>query len=206
MSERELKTRLSLIDRLRNREDRESWREFFDRYWSLIYGLGIKSGLTEQEAEEVVQETMVTISKNLDAYQYKPRECSFKSWMFKMAKWRIIDQLRTRTPGFAQTNSTDRDSDRTPTAERVPDEAASGLDQIWDEEWQQNVMEVAVARVKQRVSIREFQIFDLYVLKGWPVRDVRRMLHVSAAHIYVAKHRVSAQIRIEVKKLEEELG
>src|SRR5262245_58373801 len=56
MTDTELKTRASLIERLRDRDDRDSWREFFNRYWKLVYGLAIKSGLTEGEAEEVVQE------------------------------------------------------------------------------------------------------------------------------------------------------
>ena len=204
MTKSELKTSPSLIDRLRDREDRESWREFFDRYWRLVYGLAIKAGLTESEAEEVVQETMVSISRNLDDYRYKPQECSFKSWMFKMAKWRIIDQMRKRPPGFIRPAKTDTATDRTGTVERVPDEAAP-LDRFWAEEWRQNLMEVALARVKRKVSIREFQVFDLYVLKGWPVSDVKGMLHVSSAHIYVIKHRVSSLIKREIKRLESDM-
>jgi RNA polymerase sigma factor (sigma-70 family) len=205
MSERELKTRLSLIERLRDRDDRVSWREFFDRYWPLIYGLAIKSGLSEQEAEEVVQETLVTISRSLDGYEYRPQECSFKSWMFKMARWRIIDQFRKRAPDFVVSGAT-RDSEQTAIIERIPEKGGSELERIWDEEWEQNLMSAAVARVKEKVSIREFQIFDLYVLKGWAVSEVRKMLHVSATHVYVAKHRVSGLIRAEVRKLERELS
>lgn len=90
--------------------------------------------------------------------------------------------------------------------ERVADEVTPQLDQIWEEEWQQNLMEVALARVKQKVSIKEFQIFDLYALKACPVGDVKRMLRVSAAHVYVTKHRISALIKKEVRKLEEEMA
>jgi len=67
-------------------------------------------------------------------------------------------------------------------------------------------MDVALARVKEKASIQEFQILDLYVLKAWPVNDVKRMLHVSAAHVYVTKHRISALIKKEVRKLEEEMA
>jgi RNA polymerase sigma-70 factor (ECF subfamily) len=205
MTKSEVKTRQSLIERLRDREDRESWREFFDRYWRLVYGLAIKSGLTEPEAEEVVQETMVAISRNLDEYEYRPQECSFKGWMFKMARWRITDQIRKRPPDFI--SSTCRTSEGTATVERVPDRtAAAQLDQYWNEEWQKNLLDIAVARVKQKVSIKEFQIFDLYVLKEWPVREVGKMLHVSAAHVYVAKHRISGLLKKEIRKLEGEMG
>ena len=46
-------TRRSLLSRLKNREDQESWQDFFDTYWKLVYGVAIKAGLTDQEAQEV---------------------------------------------------------------------------------------------------------------------------------------------------------
>ena len=77
-------------------------------------------------AEEVVQETMVAISKNLDEYQYKPQDCSFKSWIFKMAKWRIIDQIRKRPPDFIKSARMDRETDRTPTRDSACNARADG--------------------------------------------------------------------------------
>ena len=53
-------TRWSLISRLKDWDDRESWKNFFDTYWKLIYGAAIKAGLSDVEAEEVVQETVIT--------------------------------------------------------------------------------------------------------------------------------------------------
>ncbi|MBI2924817.1 MAG: sigma-70 family RNA polymerase sigma factor, partial [Verrucomicrobia bacterium] len=55
-----LSTRRSLITRLKNWDDQEGWREFFQTYWKLIYSVAVKSGLTNEEAEDVVQETVVT--------------------------------------------------------------------------------------------------------------------------------------------------
>jgi len=49
-------------------------------------------------------------------------------------------------------------------------------------------------------------IYDLYVLKDWPLRDVTRMLHVSVTLVYVTKHRVNALIKREVRRLEQEFG
>ncbi len=45
-----LPTRKSLLSRLKNWDDSQSWREFFDTYWSLIYGVAIKGGLSDAEA------------------------------------------------------------------------------------------------------------------------------------------------------------
>jgi RNA polymerase sigma-70 factor (ECF subfamily) len=46
------------------------------------------------------------------------------------------------------------------------------------------------------------RIFDLYVLKQWPVKDVARALGVSVTHVYVNKHRIGGMLKRELKKLE----
>ena len=73
-----LATRRSLVDRLANWDDRERWQEFFDTYWKLIYSAARKSGLTDSEAQEVVQETVITVAKNIDKLRYDPAIGSFK--------------------------------------------------------------------------------------------------------------------------------
>jgi DNA-directed RNA polymerase specialized sigma24 family protein len=51
--------------------------------------------------------------------------------------------------------------------------------------------------VKARVDLKQWQIFDLYALKEWSVRDVAKALGVSTGRVYLAKHRISA-LRIQV--------
>ncbi len=46
-------TRRSLLTRLKQWDDHESWKDFFDTYWKLVYS----AALNETEAQEVVQET-----------------------------------------------------------------------------------------------------------------------------------------------------
>jgi DNA-directed RNA polymerase specialized sigma24 family protein len=79
-SEGWLPTRRSMIERLKNWDDHDSWREFFDSYWRPIYGVALRYGLTDSEAEEVVQETVLSIAKKMDTFKYDPAVCSFKSW------------------------------------------------------------------------------------------------------------------------------
>jgi hypothetical protein len=56
--------------------------------------------------------------------------------------------------------------------------------------------------VKKRVSVKQYQIFDCYVLKQWPVQKVVKELRVSVAQVYLAKHRLSALLKKEVTKVE----
>jgi hypothetical protein len=60
-----IRTRATLLDRLKNWNDQASWQEFFDIYWQLIYGVARKAGLTDAEAQDVVQETLVAVAKHM---------------------------------------------------------------------------------------------------------------------------------------------
>src|SRR6266404_4326898 len=197
-------TRQSLLSRLKNAEDQASWQDFFDTYWKLIHSVAIKSGLTEAEAQDAVQDTVIAVAKNIKEFRYDPQKCSFKSWLMMITRQRIIWQLRKRqalpTP-YGPSTSRD-DTTRTATIDRVPDPASFDLNAVWEEEWEKNLLAAALEQVKQQVKARQFQIFDLYVLQNWPVKDVTRTLRVSTAQVYLAKHRVSALLKKEVKRLE----
>src|SRR5438552_9093962 len=92
-------TRATLIDRLKNWQDQSSWQEFFDTYWKLIYGVARQAGLTDAEAQDVVQDTMLSVARHMPGFKYDPAIGSFKGWLLNMTRWRIIDQVRKRRLG-----------------------------------------------------------------------------------------------------------
>jgi RNA polymerase sigma factor (sigma-70 family) len=139
-------TRASLLDRLKDRADQESWQEFFDVYWRLIYGVAMEAGLKDPEAQDVVQETIISVAKNVGAFRYDPKVCSFKTWMLRLTRWRILDRFRQREReaaglgerihlGQGDPLAAEEDAaDRTGTLESLPDPAGIDLDSPtgWD--------------------------------------------------------------------------
>src|SRR5688572_15927585 len=84
-----LPTRRSLLSRLRNMGDDDSWRAFFDAYWRLIYNVARKSGLSDEDAQDVVQETVISVAKKMPEFRYDPAKGSFKSWLLIITHRRI---------------------------------------------------------------------------------------------------------------------
>src|SRR4029453_13648916 len=194
-----LATRQSLVERLADWNDRKRWQQFFDSYWKVIHRAARQAGLTESEAQEVVQETLITVAKKIDRLKYDPALGSFKGWLLNSTRWRIPDQFRKRKAAGEQRSQTRRsESNQTATIERIADPAGFDLDAAWDEEWRANLLQAATARVKKTVSAKQYQIFDCYVLKQWPVQKVAKELRVSFAQVYLAKHRLSALLKKEV--------
>src|ERR1041385_7370568 len=89
-------TRATLIQRLKNWQDNSSWQDFFDTYWKLIFTVAIQAGLTEVEAQDVVQETMLAVARHMPSFNYNQSQGSFKTWLLNMTRWRIKDQVRRR--------------------------------------------------------------------------------------------------------------
>jgi len=201
-------TRQSLLSRLKNSEDQASWQVFFDTYWRLIYSVAMKSGLTDAEAQDAVQETVIAVAKNIKEFHYNPKKCAFKSWLMLITRQRIIWQLRKRQalPEGGWTRPTTvpsaDDRERTATIDNIPDPGSLSLDAFWEADWEKNLMSAALEQVKRQVSGKQFQIFDLYALQHWPVRDIAKTLRVTAAQIYLAKHRIGRLLKKEIKRLE----
>src|SRR5215510_10488861 len=92
-------TRRSLLSRLKSWDNQDSWREFFSTYWRLIYSVAIKAGLKDAEAQDVVQDTILSVAQRMPGFKYDPALGSFKSWLLLIIRRRIADQLRKHYAG-----------------------------------------------------------------------------------------------------------
>jgi RNA polymerase sigma-70 factor (ECF subfamily) len=197
-------TRQSLLSRLKDWTDQDSWKAFFDIYGKLIYGRALKSGLTPTEAEDVLQETILSVAKKMPEFKYDTKNGSFKGWLFTLTNWRITDQFRKRqrTQGNIETSTC---GNQTCEIEDFADPSKAELEKGWDAEWESNLLNAALQKLKRWVDPQHFQIFDLYVVKQWPVIKVAKSLGISAARVYLVKHRIGSLVKKEIALLEDKL-
>lgn len=215
-----IQTRPSLLNRLKTGDDTASWQEFYRVYGKLVRDFTIQAGLTDTEADEVVQETAIAMARHLPEFHYDPKVCRFKTWLLNQTSWRIKDQFKKRRqvgvhasacaqradlPGTLKRELQRDDTARTATVERVPDPAAINLDALFEAEWRKNLLATALERLKRKFSLKQIQMFDLNVLKEWPAADVARSLGVSLANVYVTKHRIATALKKEMARLEREM-
>jgi RNA polymerase sigma-70 factor (ECF subfamily) len=198
-------TRWSLVARLKDLGDQQSWREFFDTYSRLIRRAAVKSGLTEAEAEDVVQETIISVSQKMAQFKAEPQAGSFRGFLLTITSRRIADQFRKRLPGRDPGARRRDETARTSTIERIADSAGLDLDAVWDQEWEKNLMDAAMERVKRQVDLKQAQIYNLYVVKQWPVTKVAGTLGVNVGQVYLAKHRFSKLLKKELQRLKEKM-
>src|SRR2546423_6122844 len=141
-------TRRSLLTRLKRWDDQESWQQFFDTYWKLIYSVALRAGLSESESEDVVQDTIFSVARQMPQFKYDRVRGSFKRWLFLITRRRIADHLRKEYRQVKTYQPPPDGGTRTALLELEPDPRTESLNAIWDEEWKQRLLETALRSVK----------------------------------------------------------
>lgn len=187
-------TRQSLLARLKDVEDQESWRDFFDTYWELIYRVAIKCGLSDADAQDVVQETVLSVARKIEGFVYDPEVCSFRTWMLRLTRWRVTDRLRRRQR---------IESRLAPALDESLEDSGFDWDTYWETEWKEHLLRVAMARVRTRTNLKDVQIYELAANKGWSTIKIANSLKINRGQVYLAKHRVAKLLKKELGKLAE---
>ena len=198
-------TRRSLILRLRDWDDQASWKDFFETYWKLIYSVALKAGLNDAEAQDVVQETIISVARYIPGFRYDPALGSFKSWLMRITRTRIADHFRKRRfekggKRFPREQAMDPGQ-----MEAYADLGDFDLEAAWNEEWERHILANALAKVRESVNPVQYQIFYLHVCKGLPARQVAASLGVKLAEVYFAKYKVGSATKKAVQQMRDSM-
>ena len=126
------RTRRTLLARLRRtRTDEACWSEFFDAYSRLIFSVARKSGLSHGDSEDIVQVTVLKVSRYIDRFEFDPARGKFRNWVCMITKQQIANHYRkvNRQPLIDEWDPDDADS--TPEIE----DPVNRWDEIWDDEY-----------------------------------------------------------------------
>ena len=198
-----LPTRQSLLSRLRDWQDQQGWQEFFDTYWRLIYKVARKAGLNEVEAQDVVQETFIYLSRRMPRFQYDRACGSFKSWLRVVTRSRINVYCRREKADekFIRGPSPIEAGGAAEAMEAVPDPGGDALDEVWQREWEENLVNAAFRRLRSKVSSQQLLIFRTTMSGDLPLNQVAKKLGVNVAQVYLTRHRVGKMFAAELRRL-----
>ena len=202
--EHSLRTRRSLLSRLRDFEDKESWQTFFDLYWRLLYNVARRAGLDDGDAQDVVQDTVMAVAREMPEFRYDRERGSFKQWLFRILRRRISDHFRRLYRQPPRAGVSPDMLEETGEADAIVLQDGVSLSDAWEQEWERSVLDAAIAQVRAEANPKHFQVFDYCVLKEWPVAKVASTLGMNAAQVYLARHRVSQAVKRAAKQIEGE--
>jgi len=191
-------TRASLLVRLRDPADADAWKEFARLYASVIYGFARKRGLQDADAADLMQEVLRSVASAVGRLDYDPRKGTFRGWLYSITRNKVYNFLegRRRHPrGTGDSNAHQR-------LEEHPGRDADADD--WDKEYERKAFAWAADRVKGEFQPSTWQAFWHTAVDGQSAKDVGNRLGLSPGAVYVAKSRVLARLKEEIRQLSDQ--
>ena len=191
----ESRTRATLLIRLRQvPADQAAWGEFAERYGRKIYGWCRQWNLQEADAQDVTQTVLLKLVDKMQTFVYDPAR-SFRAWLRTVARHAWSDFWDGRGRAVAAGGSQAAEILSTV-------EAREDLMKRLEDEFDRELLDEALARVRQRVTPRTWRAFEMTALEGRSGAETAQAVGMKVATVFVAKSKVQKLLQEERRKLE----
>ncbi len=188
----------TLIQRIRNIQDQDAWREFYEMYSPIIIGFSRINGCSEDVSRDILQETMCTLMRIMPGYEFRPGE---DTQPFRLMVLGVVEaRIRLRDGG--DIGGEDAAGGRELATDSSPFPAREQVDHIWS----RYLMYKAVERLYDRLDPLSWATYVMYVLDGRRADEVAKALSVGNNVVFQHKNIVTRKIREEVKIMKSVIG
>ena len=189
-------TRLSLVLRLGDPNDREAWGRFVELYAPVLYRFFRRRTLQDADAADLTQDVLHVVAKRVNSFAHNEAPGAFRAWLYTIARNRLrhfLDQRHRSTPPGGDWEAIEPAEDLP-----APDEDAAA----WDQDYRRRVFAWASDQVRARVDPSTWQAFWQTAIEGRTGEEVGQSLGMSTGAVYMAKSRVMARLRKLVDEIE----
>src|SRR5262249_50818812 len=150
----------TLLGRLRDPADGKAWEEFVARYGPHVFAWCRRGGLQHADAEDTTQRILLKLVVSLRSFRYD-RGRSFRGWLHTVTLNAINDLYRElQRPGCQGSGHTE--------VQVLLDsaEARQDLLQHLDQEFDRELLQLALERVSLRVEPKTWKAFEMLKREG----------------------------------------
>ena len=195
----DLPTRQTLLIRLKERHDDSSWEEFVHYYRRFIFAIIIEMGVNHADQDDLGQQVLVKLWKNLPGFDYTPNRGRFRSWLATVTRNTVRNHLKSSLK--KELRFTD-DEQRLATVT----EKDSQFDKMVELEWQRHIARLAWENIEPRLSETVRRVFTAFDELQGDIKATATREKVAENTVYVYTKRVRKQLYREILRLEGELG
>ncbi|HLN31076.1 MAG TPA: sigma-70 family RNA polymerase sigma factor [Gemmataceae bacterium] len=192
-------TQPSLLIRIRDARDTEAWQRFVSLYAPLMYGFARKRGLQDSDAADLTQDVLRSVAMAAAGFNYDPRRGTFHGWLFTVVHNKLQDFL-------AKQSRLCRGSGDTDVLVRLEEQVSPPHEDeaFWNREYERQLMARALELVRGSFQDLTWQAFWQTAIEGKKAKEVAAGLGLSVAAVYMAKSRVIAQLKEQVRQLQKD--
>ncbi len=192
-----VETSLSLLDRLGNQSDSESWDRLIELYRPLLYAwLRRYDELQPSDADDLVQDVLLVVTRELPGFQHNRQRGAFRSWLRKILVLRLRNFWRSRQRQPIATG----DSGFLRQLDELEDDV-SRVSQVWNRQHDEHVLHRLLGIIETRFAAHTWRAFRMHVFEGCEPEQVASELDISLDSVYAAKSRVLNALRQEGRGL-----
>lgn len=181
-------TRASMLSAMRGTEHGGSaWREFFACYAPPVFRVACKHGLTRDDAEDIVQQVMINVSRHIKNFRYDRDRGRFRSWVQSITANKVRDRLRMGVRRHEQAS--------VPFEEDRGDGADLSEETLWAQEWLLQDTLWCLEQVRDEIAPHRYEAFRLYAIEGLPADEVAKQVGMTKGHVYVTRSQIAKRIR-----------
>lgn len=181
-------TPITLLERIRKRDDSASWARFVDLYTPVIYGWARRIGLQESDSTDLVQDVFAILVQKMGEFQYDP-DRSFRAWLKTIA----LNLVRERQRQRKEIQLPDGDG------RSLADSAESHL--FWDADFRQALVRRALCVMQADFNPTTWKVCWLVVVENQPAAQVAAQFGLTVGAVYAARFRVLTRLRQELAGL-----
>jgi RNA polymerase sigma-70 factor (ECF subfamily) len=176
-----------------NAGDTERFSELVKRYEQKLYNFGRRMCRNESDAEDLVQETLLSVFRHLNDFRY---ETKFKNWLYRVAANTCLKKRR-RSKYAPEPDLSLEELARPEEAEnldQVPEWARMPLEQLLNEELLETLSQ-AIWSLPEKYRI----VTVLRDVEEFSTEETAQILHLSPANVKVRLHRARLFLRDRLK-------
>ncbi len=194
-------TRETLLFRLADQHDDESWAEFVHYYQKFIYLVIRGMNIAHHDAEELTQEVLVKLWNKLPEFKYNPQKGRFRGWLCLITGNLVKDFIRCRKAYAEKLDSVTRNNE----IDYLSSIALPEIEKLAREEWEKYISVMAWKNVQKHFSANVCQAF-LMLREGKTRSEVAKELDLAENSISTYKTRITARLHEEIKRLDKGLS
>lgn len=186
-------TRNSLLLKLKDRGDCESWQEFVTVYRPVVYRMARRRGMQDADAQDLAQGVLLSMAESVDRWQADPGRARFRTWLSRVAKNAIIDAFRRRRPDVGRGSTT-----QIIKLQEQPEPDPTEIDR----EHRRERFRWAARHIRWEFAEETWLAFWRTTVDGQDCHAVAAELGKSVGAIYIARSRVMRRLQERVQEVE----